>query len=152
MKRYCAGDTDKAPFFFLDYLQIISAQDAKQSEYEKLNDIAQKLKDFQKQTNSTFIIISSFNRANYHTATAMEAFKGSGNLEYTADALLKLAVDIPQGATVVDAMKLQPRNLILSCLKNRNGNFYECRFNYYSAHDFFSPADDGGKKDGKSGV
>ena len=71
----------------------------------------------------------------------MEAFKGSGNLEYTADALLKLSVGIPQGSTIADAMKVQPRNLILSCLKNRNGNFYECRFNYYSAHDFFSPAD-----------
>lgn len=143
---YCNMFTEKAPIFFVDYLQIIAALDSKQSEYDKLNDIAKKLKDFQKQTDSTFVIISSFNRANYYTDTAMDAFKGSGNLEYTADGLLKLAVDIPKGATIVDAMKAQPRNLILSCLKNRNGNFYECKFNYFSAHDYFSVADPGEKK------
>ena len=148
LEHYCTGDTDKAPIFFVDYLQIISALDSKQSEYDKLNDIAKKLKDFQKQTNTTFIIISSFNRANYYTDTAMDAFKGSGNLEYTADGLLKLAVDIPTGATISDAMKLQPRNLKLTCLKNRNGNFYECKFDYFSAHDYFCPAD---SPDGKRG-
>ncbi len=34
----------------------------------------------------------------------------------------------------------QPRELQLKCLKNRQGNNYDCYFNYYSAHDYFEPA------------
>ena len=39
-----------------------------------------------------------------------------------------------------DAKLQKPRELQLKCLKNRQGNNYDCYFNYYSAHDYFKEA------------
>ena len=97
------------------------------------------------------INISSFNRVNYYSQVSFESFKESGNIEYTADVVWALqmyvANEIKDGANISavrkkfdDAKKHQPRQIQLKCLKNRNGNNYDCFFHYYSAHDYFTPA------------
>ncbi len=56
-------DKQKTPVICLDYLQIVPS--SKESTKLSVDDSACKLKKFQHDTKSTFIVISSFNRANY---------------------------------------------------------------------------------------
>lgn len=147
LRQFCAS-ADKPPVVCLDYLQIVpsSGDTAKQT----VDDTVRKLKVFQRETGTTFIVISSFNRTNYQSVVAFESFKESGNIEYSADVLwalqlyvvnnFKIATDVKTIREKVDAAKKQqPRQIQLKCLKNRSGNNYDCFFHYFSAHDFFQP-------------
>lgn len=147
LKPLCIGKS-KAPVVCLDYLQIVPTE----REFPKLgiDDAVRKLKKFQRDTNTTFIVISSFNRTNYAQAVSFESFKESGNIEYTADVVwalqLNLMNEIKSGALasesrqkIDEAKKQQPRQIQLKCLKNRQGTNYDCFFNYHSAHDCFEP-------------
>ena len=152
IRPFC-NDKDKSPIVCVDYLQIIPPSDDVKLSTDKtrIDGIVHKLKTFQRETNTTFIIISSFNRVNYFQQVSFESFKESGNIEYTADVVwalqLFVANSIKDGANISstrkkfdDAKKIQPRQIQLKCLKNRNGNNYDCFFHYFSAHDFFEPA------------
>ena len=122
-----------------------------------VDDSVRKLKKFQRDTNTTFIVISSFNRTNYTQSVSFESFKESGNIEYTADVVWALQLNIlnsinPSNITdsrkkIDEAKKKQPRQIQLKCLKNRQGTNYECFFNYYSAHDYFKPCNDFNKNE-----
>lgn len=69
----------------VDYLQIIPSE--KEGMKQSIDDIVHKLKIFQRQTNTTFIIVSSFNRTNYNLPAYFESFKESGSIEYSADVI-----------------------------------------------------------------
>mgnify|MGYP002855652661 CR=1 FL=1 len=139
----------KAPVICLDYLQIVPS--SKETTKLGVDDSVRKLKKFQRDTNSTFIVISSFNRANYTQGVSFESFKESGNIEYTADVVWALQLfvlnsinpsNIADSRKKIDeAKKKQPRQIQLKCLKNRQGTNYDCFFNYFSAHDYFEPCD-----------
>ena len=75
LKPLCL-DKQKAPVICLDYLQIVPS--SKESTKLGVDDSVRKLKKFQRDTNSTFIVISSFNRANYTQGVSFESFKESG--------------------------------------------------------------------------
>ena len=140
-------DKAKAPVVCLDYLQIVPTS----REFAKLgvDDSVRKLKKFQRDTNTTFIVISSFNRTNYTQSVSFESFKESGNIEYTADVVWALQLfvlnsinpgNISDSRKKIDkAKKQQPRQIQLKCLKNRQGTNYDCFFHYFSAHDYFEP-------------
>ena len=140
-------DKQKAPVICLDYLQIVPS--SKESIKLGVDDSVRKLKKFQRDTNSTFIVISSFNRANYTQGVSFESFKESGNIEYTADVVWALQLNILNSINpnniadsrkkIDDAKRQQPRQIQLKCLKNRQGTNYDCFFNYFSAHDYFEP-------------
>lgn len=141
----------KAPVVCLDYLQIIPHH--KDNIKLGIDDTVRKLKKFQRDTNTTFIIISSFNRTNYNQSVSFESFKESGGIEYSADVVwalqlfimneIKGGADISQTRKKIDdAKKSQPRQIHLKCLKNRQGSNYDCYFNYFSAHDYFQPCDE----------
>ena len=140
-------DKQKAPIICLDYLQILPS--SKESTKLGVDDSVRKLKKFQRDTNSTFIVISSFNRTNYTHSVSFESFKESGNIEYTADVVWALQLNILNSINpsniadsrkkIDDAKKKQPRQIQLKCLKNRQGTNYDCFFNYFSAHDYFEP-------------
>ena len=142
-------DKQKAPVICLDYLQIVPS--SKETTKLGVDDSVRKLKKFQRDTNSTFIVISSFNRANYTQGVSFESFKESGNIEYTADVVWALQLNILNSINpsniadsrkkIDDAKKKQPRQIQLKCLKNRQGTNYDCYFNYFSAHDYFEPCD-----------
>ena len=82
LKPLCL-DKQNAPAICLDYLQIVPS--SKESTKLGVDDSVRKLKKFQRDTNSTFIVISSFNRANYTQGVSFKSFKESSNIEYTAD-------------------------------------------------------------------
>lgn len=155
LKPLCS-DKRRAPVVCLDYLQIVPT--SRESTRLGIDDTVRKLKNFQRDTNTTFIVISSFNRTNYAHSVSFESFKESGNIEYTADVVWALQLnimneikgfaDISETRRKIDeAKKRQPRQINLKCLKNRQGTNYDCYFNYFSAHDCFEPCD---KKDFKS--
>ena len=115
-----------------------------------IDEAVRKLKKFQRDTNTTFIVISSFNRMNYAQEISFESFKKSGNIEYTADVVRALQLDVMnriKGGDLVsesrrkidEAKKRQPRQIHLKCLKKRQGTNYDCCFEYHSAHDYLEP-------------
>lgn len=148
LRSHCS-DKAKAPVVCLDYLQIVPT--GRESAKLGIDDSVRKLKKFQRDTNTTFIVISSFNRTNYTQGVSFESFKESGNIEYTADVVWALQLNILNSINpgnisdsrkkIDDAKKKQPRQILLKCLKNRQGTNYECFFNYFSAHDYFEPCE-----------
>ena len=149
LRPFCMNKT-KAPIVCLDYLQIVP--NSRESAKLGIDDSVRKLKKFQRDTNTTFIVISSFNRTNYVHSVSFESFKESGNIEYTADVVWALQLnlmnsiqgfnDLSELRKRIDkAKKQQPRQINLKCLKNRQGTNYDCFFNYFSAHDYFEPCE-----------
>ena len=146
LRPFCT-DKAKAPVVCLDYLQIVPT--SRDSAKLGIDDSVRKLKKFQRDTNTTFFVISSFNRTNYAHSVSFESFKESGNIEYTADVVWALQLFITnsldsfntsENRKLIDkAKKQQPRQIQLKCLKNRQGTNYECFFQYFSAHDCFLP-------------
>jgi replicative DNA helicase len=145
--------SDKPPVVCIDYLQIIPSTKDNFNAKQGIDDTVRKLKVFQRQTGTTFIVVSSFNRSNYNSSVSFESFKESGNIEFTADVVWALQLNILNHfkagtdvnkirKTVDDAKKHQPREIQLKCLKNRSGNNYDCFFKYYSAHDYFVPCEE----------
>ena len=137
------ADVDKSAVICLDYLQIVPSKDDRPSSAkEKVDDIMLRLKDFQRETESTLIVISSLNRASYIGEAKISSFKESGAIEYSADVLWQLANHVASGAGDNDESakrigREKVRPIKLSCLKNRNGGQYDCFFRYHAAHDYF---------------
>lgn len=149
LKPLCSNK-QRAPVVCLDYLQIVPT--SRESTKLGIDDSVRKLKKFQRDTNTTFIVISSFNRTNYAQFVSFESFKESGNIEYTADVVWALQLNMMNELKSYDniaetrkridnAKRQQPRQIHLKCLKNRQGTNYDCYFRYYSAHDTFEPCD-----------
>ena len=106
-----------------------------------LDDFIHKIFCFRRKTNATFIIISSLNRANYHTEISFESFKETGTIEYSADVIwgLQLLLDKRTPADAEKAKKEIPRKIQLKCLKNRFGSNFDVGFFYYPNTDVFLP-------------
>lgn len=142
----------KAPVVFIDYLQIIRPTKEGATAKAGIDEIVRKLKLFQRETNTTFIVISSFNRANYLSPCFFESFKESGGIEYSADIVWGLqsyaakyysASKITESRLMEDtAKRQQPREIQLKCLKNRQGGNYDCYFRYFSRHDYFQACEE----------
>ena len=94
-----------------------------------------RLKDFQRATSSTIILISAFNRESTKTdePPGLQAFRESSAVEYTCDVALALH-------TKQEDMNKNPRAVQLVCRKNRNGALYEVDFDYFCRSDCFVPA------------
>ena len=158
--RPMCTNVDKAPVVCIDYLQIIPSD--KDVTKLSVDDTVRKLKAFQRDTNTTFIVVSSLNRANYLLPVSFESFKESGGIEYTADVVWGLQLHIMNQINssmvqtkarkmVDDAKKEVPREVQLKCLKNRQGANYDCYFRYFAANDCFVPADGFDDKPAKKG-
>ena len=75
------------------------------------------------------------------------SFKESGACEYSADVMWGLQLNVVNklgnkkplevDEAISDAIRAQPREIQLKCIKNRNGAAYSCYFKYYSANDTF---------------
>lgn len=138
---------NQPPVICMDYLQIIPPSKGltgkTTSTKERVDDSVRRLKDFQRETDATLIVISSFNRENYYQSASFLAFKETGGIEFTADVVWALqnggSDDEADRATVTKIGKQNVRTIRLSCLKNRNGGLYDCYFRYRAAHDCFEP-------------
>ena len=111
------------------------------------------LKDFQRETQCTVIVVSSFNRENYYKPVDFTSFKESGGLEYTADVIWGLEFYFQSDAeikplAVEEKRTKSPRQIRLKCLKNRNGQTYDRFFKYFSEFDYFEPCEESDFKKG----
>ena len=140
------AEADRSPVICLDYLQIIPSKGSKASSpKEKVDDVMLRLKDFQRETQATLLVISSFNRENYYQKVSFSSFKESGAIEYSADVIWGLenhGVDAEGKLDRDEVIKMsreKVRKIKFSCLKNRNGGAYETFFRYHAAYDYFEP-------------
>lgn len=144
------GATHTRPLVVVDYLQIIQPPDARVSDKQKIDIVMRGLKKLQSDNKLTVIVISSLNRGNYLAPVDFESFKESGGIEYTADVVLGLQLEVltradfptknitEQRELVREEKAATPRRLRLSCLKNRNGaSGWLQDFDYYPAVDTF---------------
>ena len=91
------------------------------------------------------IVISSFNRLNYNSPVSMEAFKESGDIEYSTDVLIGLQFSGvgQKDFDVNEAKKQTPREVEAVILKNRNGATGDTlHYAYYSMFNKFLDMDD----------
>ena len=151
-KQYMAA-TGTKPVVIVDYLQIIPPTDPRQGDKEKVDNIVRGLKKLQSENDLVLFVISSINRANYLQPIDFESFKESGGIEYTADVVWGLQLQIlnddlfngekkikEKREKVRIAKKAIPREIELVCLKNRYGvSSYSCGFKYDPRFDIFEP-------------
>lgn len=115
--------TGNKPVIVIDYLQILAAFDPRMSDKQNTDKTVLELKRISREFKIPIVGISSFNRANYNTSAAMEAFKESGAIEYSSDVLLGLqlkGVGCKDFDVNIEKSK-DPREVELVVLKNRNG-------------------------------
>lgn len=142
------------PVVFVDYLQILQPADEtrRMTTKEAVDYTVTELKRISRDLDLTVFVISSVNRANYLTPIDFESLKESGGIEYTADVIWGLQLqclhdplfDDPQKKIkekrkmIKQAKASDPRQIELSCLKNRYGIAnYSCAFDYYPSLDLF---------------
>ncbi|MCR4892634.1 MAG: hypothetical protein K5989_10705 [Lachnospiraceae bacterium] len=142
--------TGQVPIIIVDYLQIV--QEDLPTDKGKVDYITKGLKMLQRKYNTIVIAISSINRGNYMLPIDFESFKESGSIEYSADVVWGLQLQIMNDPTFASAKNVtqrrkviaaakaaSPRKVELVCLKNRFGiASYSCGFLYYPQYDLFT--------------
>lgn len=150
-RAYMEANPGVKPIVIVDYLQIIPPTDPRQSDKEKVDNIVRGLKKLQSDNDLVIFVVSSINRANYLSPIDFESFKESGGIEYTADVVWGLQLQIlnddlfnsekkikEKREKVREAKKANPRKIELLCLKNRYGvSSYSCGFTYTPQFDLF---------------
>ena len=144
----------RKPIVVIDYLQVIQpSADDKSSQRESTDKIIRRLKQLQSDNGIVLVAISSLNRQNYMTTIDFEAFKESGGIEYTADVIWGMQLNVihdeifdKQGQLNAKREKIREakshdiRKIELVCCKNRFGSSsYSCLFDYYPKYDLFRP-------------
>lgn len=144
------------PVVIIDYLQIIAPSSVNGKLLDgraSIDHAVHTLKSFQSIHQMTIFAICSLNRQNYTTPIDFEAFKESGGIEYTADAVWGLQLQCihdeifgKEGKVKEKRERIQkeksqiPRHLELTVLKNRYGRTnYSLEFEYHPVFDTFTP-------------
>lgn len=144
------------PVIIVDYLQVLRPEKdpetgRKPTDTKQVVDYnVTQLKRMSRALDIPVFVISSLNRSNYLTPVDFESFKESGGIEYTADVVWGLQLDImndpifdkekgvkEKREKVRDAKAAMPREIELICLKNRYGRSYNVHFRYYPQYDLF---------------
>ena len=148
--------TGVKPVVFVDYLQLIRPLDKKQTTKDAVDESLRALKLLQMENELVVVLISSLNRQNYLSVMDFESFKESGGIEFTADVIWGLQLQVmndemfdtdkklkTKREAVKAAKKANPRHIEFLCLKNRYGiaNF-KCNFDYYAPYDLFLPVEE----------
>lgn len=132
--------TGNKPVVFIDYLQIIEPYDMRASDKQNTDKAVKALKIISRDFKIPIIGISSFNRENYNNEVTMKAFKESGKIEYSSDALIGLQFE-GAGESDYNEMKAKqanPRKVELVILKNRDDIVGDkILFEYYPAFNYF---------------
>lgn len=147
--------TGGSPIIIVDYLQILSGSDPRMDSMDILNTAIKDLTAISRDFKTTVLIISSLNRANYKNDSEMQSFKGSNNIEYSADLLLALQPDYEKLDVDKkdikdfdeDSWKKQDiRFTEIKILKNRNGlTGVRIQFEYKPKCDTFTEASEQSK-------
>ena len=156
VKEYISS-TGERPIVFLDYIQLLRPLNSKLTAKDAADYAIRAFKQLQMEFDLVIFVLSSLNRQNYLTPIDFEAFKESGSLEFTADVIWGLQLQIMNDSIFDSSQKLMakreavkaaklanPRKIELVCLKNRFGIANSTyNFNYYAKYDLFNPVDTG---------
>lgn len=147
--------TGERPIVFLDYIQLLRPLNSNLSAKDAADYAVRAFKQLQMEFDLVIVLLSSLNRQNYLTPIDFEAFKESGSIEFTADVIWGLQLQIMNDPIFDSSQKLMakrdavktakranPRKIELVCLKNRFGIANSTyKFNYYAKYDLFIPVD-----------
>lgn len=142
------------PVIFIDYLQIVQPEkDFRGTEKQQLDYVMTELERLSKQLQITIFAISSINRISYTQPISFESFKASGSVEYSADVILAMDLNVintinettdkTEAHNILDSAKSKiPREIQLKVLKNRYGRTGQSTcFRYYPDADYFENVD-----------
>lgn len=148
--------TGRKPLVIADYLQIIQPmpQLRRATVREQVDDVIDRLAAMRRELKVPIIVVSSFNRNSYNTVADATAFKESGAIEYTADAVISLEPNVERKANAgangstnkakVDTMEALRgnehgiRDIKLTFHKNRGNRVGSTiYFNYNAPYNFF---------------
>ena len=136
--------TGKKPVVIIDYLQIMKPSSDRATDKANVTTSVNEMKKLATRHHIPVIVISSFNRLNYNNPVSMEAFKESGNIEYSTDVLVGLQLKGVRARDfdVNEAKRRTPRNVEAVILKNRNGATGDTlQYAYYSMFNKFLDMD-----------
>lgn len=147
----------RRPVVIIDYLQKIQAE-GNLTDKQRIDYVTTSLKQLQSRNRIALFVISSFNRANYMQVADYESFKESGDIEYSADAVWALQLQVlnsrdllaqetgrggitkSEKRLLVDRAKDEdPRHIELKAIKHRGHKLYRLGFLFHGAHSFFEP-------------
>lgn len=145
-----------SPVVFVDYLQITGIEERGYSDKQRMDANITELKLASRDLGIPVIVVSSLNRAGYLQPIDLDALKESGGIEYTADVVLGMQLDLfndeeflrernplVKREMVLNHKARSPRRIELVCLKNRYGKSgFSCFYNYYPAYDYFEEIDE----------
>ena len=138
----------KAPVVVVDYLQVLPCLKDYGDDKKNIDFNITELKRISREFDTSVIVISSIGRQYYKKPIDFEAFKSSGNIEFTADVVIGLQYSFMADIGNKQENQIQemyqeakakyPREVQTVILKNRNGsigeytNFiYEPKYNYF---------------------
>lgn len=138
----------KAPVVVVDYLQVLPCLKDYGDDKKNIDFNITELKRISREYDIPVIVISSIGRQYYKKPIDFEAFKSSGNIEFTADVVIGLQysfmADIGNKSDnqiqemYQEAKAQYPREVQTVILKNRNGSIgeytdfiYEPKYNYF---------------------
>lgn len=148
------------PIVFIDYLQVIRTLERYSQERLMVNQVMEEIREMVKEFHIPIIVISSVNRSSYYRPLDATSLKESGQVEFTADCVLglelnvfydenyrKLENDEKRLIYISDAENNKPRYVNLRSMKNRFGTKnFTCKFSYSPQEERFMPLLDGMKK------
>lgn len=138
----------KAPVVVVDYLQVLPCLKDYGDDKKNIDFNITELKRISREFDIPVIVISSIGRQYYKKPIDFEAFKSSGNIEFTADVVIGLQYsfmadignkpDTEIQSMYQEAKAQYPREVQTVILKNRNGSIgeytdfiYEPKYNYF---------------------
>lgn len=145
--------TGKIPLVIVDYLQILQPpqQLIRATQKEQIDYNIDVFSAMRRELKTPVIGISSLNRANYNTVADTSSFKGSGDIEYSGDAIITLELDVERDdkgteskvknkarETAIEAMRADVREIKLTFQKNRGNRVgTKLYYRYYAKFNFF---------------
>ena len=141
-KRFIRANR-KTPVIIVDYLQILKpVNDKIKDPIAIVDENITALKVLARETHTAVFVISSLSRKGYETDSSYTALKGSGSIEYSADTVFSLVLDIGDKENYSEVFKQMNktncRRLKLECLKNRGGqSTFTCYYSYNPQYEYF---------------
>lgn len=143
--------TGKKPLVIVDYLQIVQPKDdlKRGTIREQIDDSLYTFTAIRRDYKIPVIVISSFNRNSYNTVADSSSFKESGGIEYNADCVITLELDIEftkdeekregvKREKVRAAMRQQKRDIKLTLHKNRGNRVgSQIYYQYNTPYNYF---------------
>ena len=140
------GKNHIRPIIIIDYLQVIApvtdVNNKQLNTKDNMDYCMKKLKSFQRDNNLVIFVVSSVNRSKYNEPISFESLKESGGIEFTADVIWGLQLQIMSNKSKLEDKELKqakaenPRKIEIVKLKNRYGKTNtHFLFDYYASSD-----------------